>query len=433
MVMTMGNIVKTLTAILMTGFAGIAGGASAATEKILYQFSGGGDGGSPNGALIFDGQGNLYGAAAEGGKYGAGVVFELSPPSVGQTVWQETVLHSFKGRPDGDTPVGSLARDSQGNLYGSTARGGTYNLGTVFELIAPGVGHPMWNWVVLYSFEAGADGEVPCVGAGLLIDSSGILYGTTCWNGGTGNTGYRNGTVFKLTPPLSGKGAWNKFVLHGFSESSIDGGYPAAQLTFDATGSLYSTTYTGGSGVGCTISMPHCGIVFQLLPTGLFRPWKEIILHNFIPNGVDGVAPLSGVTFDSQGNLYGTTSLGGKYAMGAIYKLTPPPRGKTTWGEAVAWNFSGPDGDLPAYGNLISDKSGNIYGTTVLGGVRGCNCGTVFEYTPGGTLKSLYSFTNTGGDGANPEGGLVMSGAGNLFGTTLNGGVGAGTVFEVTP
>jgi uncharacterized repeat protein (TIGR03803 family) len=286
---------------------------------------------------------------------------------------------------------------------------------------------------VLYSFEAGADGEAPCPGAGLIVDGAGYLYGTTCWNGGTGNSGYRNGTVFRLTPPPGGKGAWTKFVLHGFSEGPLDGGYPAAALTMDASGSLYSTTYAGGSGSGCSVNMPRCGVVFRLSPTVLFRPWREAILHDFSPGGVDGVAPLGGVTFDAQGNLYGTTSLGGTYALGSIYKLTPPPPGKTAWTEAVAWNFSGPDGGFPAYGDLTIDRSGNLYGATVSGGAGTCDCGTVFRYTPGQSLTALYSFTNAGGDGANPGGALVMDAAGRLYGTTLGGGAGSGTVFEITP
>jgi uncharacterized repeat protein (TIGR03803 family) len=429
-----GTFANGLAAIALVGvFGAVAAPALALTENVIYSFTGGIDGNGPNGALILDGRGNLFGATASGGKYGAGVVFELSPPAAGQTAWRETVLHAFKGKPDGNSPVGALVLDSKGNLYGATNIGGDHNLGAVFELSPPSAGRSTWTKAILYSFKGGADGQSPCRGAGLIFDSSRNLYGTTCGNGVTGNIGYRNGTVFKLTPPLSVKGAWKKFILHGFAESATDGGYPGTQLTVDAAGKLYGTAYSGGSGSGCSVDRPLCGIVFTLSPTARLKPWSETILHNFSPDGVDGVAPFAGVTVDSQGNLYGTTSLGGKFALGAVYKLSPPPPGQSQWVESVSWSFSGPDGGLPAYGALISDGPGNLYGTTVSGGDGGCACGTVFEYTPGGSLHSLYSFTNTSGDGANPEGGLVMDVAGNLYGTTINGGAGAGTVFEITP
>jgi uncharacterized repeat protein (TIGR03803 family) len=267
---------------------------------------------------------------------------------------------------------------------------------------------------VLYNF-LGVNGTYPM--AGLTFDAAGNLYGTT-FGGGTSDAG----TVFELTPAAGG--TWTEKVLHNFSHGS-DGGKPAAGLIFDGAGNLYGTTFGGGTS--------DAGTVFELTPAA-GGTWTETVLHNF-GSGTDGVYPQSGLIFDAAGNLYGTTFGGGTYGGGTVFELTPAAGG--TWTEQVLHNFqigTGADGHGP-YAGLTFDATGNLYGTTNEGGTYGV--GTVFKLTPaaGGTWTEtvLHNF-GSGTDGFNPAAGLIFDGAGNLYGTTYNGGTpGYGTLFELTP
>jgi len=337
-------------------------------EKVLFNFNGT-DGYQPMYGLIFDAAGNLYGTAFGGGDpscgdpNGCGTVFQLTPAPGGG--WTETVLHSFKGYPtDGSYPYAGVIFDAAGNLYGTTGGGGTYGVGTVFEL-SPAAGGG-WTETVLHSFN-GSDGHGP--EAGLIFDAAGKLYGTTAW-GGTGtdclNTGC--GTVFKLTPVAGG--GWTETVLHSFSNT--DGALPFAGLIFDAAGNLYGTTQQGGS--------YGFGTVFELTPTA-GGGWTETVLFSFNGNwsGRDGGLPEAGLIFDAAGNLYGTTGAGGTYAYGTAFELTPTAGGG--WTETVlhSFNNNGTDGESPLAG-LIFDAAGNLYGTTGGGGTYGL--GMVFELTP---------------------------------------------------
>jgi uncharacterized repeat protein (TIGR03803 family) len=273
----------------------------------------------------------------------------------------------------------------------------------------------------------------------LIFDTSGNLYGTTSdggvfgsWN--CGIDGVPCGTAFKLAPLGSGK--WKETVLYGFGSNGFDveGG-----LVFDGNGNLFGTTAEGGSGYeGCYAG--GCGTVFEL--TGSGNKWKEKVLYNF-PNGFgdDGCYPEAGMIIDAAGTLYGTAAGGCVYNPGVVFQMRPGVKGR--WKEKVLYIFCSAqqctDGDGPL-GGLVMDTAGNLLGTTSQGGDPSCNagygCGTVFELMPGAagkwTEKVLHSFNGT--DGTAPAASLVFDANGNLYGTTSGGGAhGYGTVFKITP
>jgi uncharacterized repeat protein (TIGR03803 family) len=219
-------------------------------------------------------------------------------------------------------------------------------------------------------------------------------------------------------------------TLYSFPGPLSDGAELRGGLIADAAGNLYGTTYGGGSGNGY-------GTIFKLPPTG-----TEIVLHRF--TGADGAGPASALIADAAGNLYGTTTYGGPY-YGTVFKLTLNPDGTYTHG--VLHNFAGYPSDGTSPHDLNADAAGNLYGATTGGGGSACGadnlgCGTVFKLTPNpdGTYSEsmLYSFTGDR-DGAGPAAGLLTDAAGNLYGTTSEGGgsraclTGCGTVFTLTP
>jgi uncharacterized repeat protein (TIGR03803 family) len=371
------------------------GSAQAQTFTVLYTFTSTADGEQPDAPLIQDAAGNLYGTTQYGGaKGGFGTVFKLD------TTGKEHVLRSFAGTPDAQDPYSGLTRDKAGNLYGTTLYGGTQGgFGTVFKL------HPGGKESILHSFAGTPDGEDPR--SVLVRDATGNLYGTTQY-GGT-NGGY--GTVFEL----DAKGKLT--LLHSFA-GTPGGEDPYAGLLRDKAGNLYGTTMFGGTGGGF-------GTVFKLDAKG-----KLTLLHSF-SGTPDGVNPLAGLLRDGAGNLYGTTEYGGTNGgYGTVFKLSA--KGKLT----LLHSFAGtPDGQNP-YSRLIRDPAGNLYGTTFYGGTLGY--GSVFMLDPAGKLTILHSF-NDSPDGAHPIAGLILDKAGNLYGTTSDGGdlscgfSGCGTVFKVTP
>ncbi len=288
---------------------------------------------------------------------------------------------------------------------------------------------------VLHSFGNGQDGINP--DAGLIFDAAGNLYGTT-YQGGTGVCSHlvppSCGTVFELS---SRSGAsWTEKVLHNFRGK--DGVEPSGSLIFDTGGNLYGTTQEGGAGL-CKDQnrlLIGCGTVFELSPAGGGR-WTEKVLYSFVNNGADGFEPKAGLIFDASGNLYGTTFVGGAYGYGTVFKLSPSAGG--SWTETVLHNFNqdGTDGVGPN-ASLIFDAAGNLYGTTV-GGGPGVN-GTVFELTPlgGGSWAEavLHNF-NDMDEGYDSQASLIFDASGNLYGTVAFGGAGGvdaeGSVFELTP
>jgi uncharacterized repeat protein (TIGR03803 family) len=338
-------------------------------EKLLHSFGAGLDGLDPEAALILDQAGNLYGTTNIGGEYYGGTVFKLTPKS--DESWAESIMYSFCHTTaclDGGFPLGGLIFDQAGNLYGTTAYGGTSLRpgGTVFKLTPNS--HGAWTESVLYSFcslTECADGEGP--GAGLILDQAGNLYGTT-EQGGEFPCHDREGcgVVFELTPNQDG--SWTESVLHSFSGK--DGNTPRAGLIFDNAGDLYGTTNNNGYGGGTA---------FELTPKS-DGTWAEKVLRRF--TGKDGSDPNGGLIFDGAGNLYGTTSGGGnptcEHGCGVVFKLVPNLRGG--WTETVLWSL----GDHPAagpIGGLIFDKAGNLFGTTTGSPLIG-NFGSVFEVTP---------------------------------------------------
>jgi uncharacterized repeat protein (TIGR03803 family) len=358
-------------------------------ETVLYSFTGGADGGGPNG-VVLDSAGNFYGTTFGGGSAGAGVVFKLD------TKGNETVLYSFTGGADGGNPLAGVVLDSAGNLYGTTYGGGSASAGVVFKLDTKG------NETVLYSFTGGADGGYPF--AGVVLDSAGNLYGTTSGGGSAGA-----GVVFKLDT----KG--NETVLYSFT-GGADGGSPFAGVVLDSAGNLYGTTNSGGNTTATKCLYFGCGVVFKVDQSGIER-----VLHAF--NGADGSASYGALIQDSAGNLYGTTGYGGPAGNGVVFKVDPAGH------ETVLFAFPGTDGSNPLAG-VIQDSAGNLYGTTTGGGVAGA--GVVYKLDPVGNETVLYNFTG-GADGGNPYGGVILDAAGNLYGTTNGGGVGAGVVFKLDP
>jgi uncharacterized repeat protein (TIGR03803 family) len=410
-------------------------------EDTIYSFgSQDGDGAYPSG-LTFDKAGRIFGTNAQGGR-DYGTVFMLSKADAGGSIWKESVLYTFSGYYDGSYPVGSLALDDKGYIYGVTEAGGQLcqdqnYCGTAFMLTPPKHRGDAWTESVLHSFGVGGtygDGFTPL--AGVISDGNGNLYGTT-FGGGlgggsscTGVGGLGCGVVFEISPGSGGK--WNETILYEFL-GDTDGNSSEATLLLDGNGSLYGTTLMGGRN-GCYYG---CGTVFELSP-GDGGGWTKTIVHTFL-GGKDGGNPYGGVIFDSDGNLYGTTSAAGFGGFGNAFKMTPtrPKR----WKETVIAGFSSTDGSDPA-ANLISDAQNNLYGTTTTGGScgrahgTGYGCGTVFELVAGAdgrwTRTILYDFGQEG-DGAVPDGPLVFDQSGNLFGTTSEGAAfGWGSVFELS-
>jgi uncharacterized repeat protein (TIGR03803 family) len=348
------------------------------TESILHDFNNNGtDGFEPLAAMVFDASGNLYGTTqgggsgtgCGGGSLGCGTAFELTPATGG---WTEKVLYSFgRTSTDGYYPGGSLVFDAAGNLFGTTFQGGAHGYGTVFELAARAGG--AWAEGVLHSFSS-EDGSSPV--SGLIFDAAGNLYGTT--RSGGGHT--QGGTVFELMPKVGG--GWTRKVLHAFR--GLDGSGPVASLVLNG-GNLYGTTEAGGAGTGCGLG-DGCGTVFELAPAAGGN-WTETVLHSFADNGTDGYEPLAGLVSDGAGNLYGTTFRGGAGVgscggCGTVFELSPKLGGG--WTETLLHGFqsSATDGYWPA-SSLIRDAAGNLFGTSVNGGVNTDQvCGTVFEITP---------------------------------------------------
>jgi uncharacterized repeat protein (TIGR03803 family) len=378
------------------------------------------DGNAPEGPVISDAAGNIYGTTA-GSQSGYGIVFELTQNTNG--TWKETVLHRFQGT-DGSGPFGSLTFDAPGNLYGTTQFGGANQQGTVFKLSPDGNGR--WRETVLYSFcsiSSCTDGALPL--AGLNFDQAGNLYGTTL-AGGSGSSGCTTsgcGTVFELMPQKNGR--WSERVLYNFCSQTgcPDGANPSTELIFDQAGNLYGTT-RGSNGFSLQ------GVAFELKPNGN-RGWTESVLYQFCSQQgcLDGAGPYAGLILDQVGNLYGTTYAGGTYDAGIAFQLTPNSDG--TWTENVLHSFQYRDGNTPA-ASLTPDRSGNLYGTTVYGGSK--NWGVVFKLSPnsGGWQETvLHNFLDH--PGARPTANVTFAPDGNLRGTTSGSIRNVGNVFEVVP
>ncbi len=348
----------------------------------LYSFTNGTDGANPVASLIQTSDGYLYGTTGDAGLHGDGTIFKIT------TQGALTALYSFTGTGQ-VIPSGAL-QISGGNFYGTTEYGGTNGNGMVFQIGANG------SFTPLYSFTGRADGARP--DSGLLLAGDGYFYGTAS-GGGTNNYG----TIFQI----STNGSFT--LLYSFTNGT-DGADPGACLIQASNGSLYGTTWYGGSN--------GFGTVFRISTNGAFTP-----LYSFT-NGTDGYHPSASLTQAGDGYLYGTTLYGGSNIYrGTVFRIS------TNGAFTSLYSFGYQDGASPLAA-LLQASDGSLYGTTWGGGAYGW--GTVFRMSTQGAFTSLYSFTGAN-DGANPAASLVQAANGDLYGTTTAGGdSGFGTVFQIT-
>ncbi len=388
------------------------------TFSTLYTFGSGINYQGPFGPLVEASDGSLYGVTVAGG-LGYGTVFQLSPPAVAGGTWAETAIYSFHGGVDGYRPAEGLVADKGGNLYGSTLSGGVVggcNCGTVFKLKPPATPGGVWTKRIMHAF-TGTNGDGTNCCAELTIDSKGAVYGIT-FNGGAYGATSVGGTVFRIQSQGSG---FVETILHSFGATPTDGTLPETQLTLDAAGNLYGTTYQGGAF--------NNGTAFELSPPAHSGAWQETILFNFdAPNS--GTTPSSPLIMDASGQLFGTSSDGGIDAQGAVYRLTPPPAGQTGWSKTTLWSFLG-NGNGTFPGGLALDRAtGIFYGVTEYSSWGG-GCGVAYQLAPpaaaGGAWQYAVLYPFSGAIECSPNGPLVRDSAGNLFGATGT------TVYEITP
>ena len=379
----------------------------------LYAFTGlNGDGANPRAGVTFSSRGVIYGTTEQGGAFGYGTVFSLTPAGGG--AWTYAVIYSFTGQNgDGANPETGLVLTPKGLFYGTTAAGGAAGYGTVFAM-TPAVGG-IWTESVLHSFAGapggcGTSGQPVCDGAnplgGLtLVPASGVLFGTT-YGGGTAGWG----TVFRLVQVGS---VWNETVLWSFNgafsgvgenpptpcgtsgQPVCDGGAPDGNVVVNAaTGALVGTTTLGGNPAGCPQGgyEQGCGAIYQLTPpVAPSTTWTESLLFAFTGAPQDGMLPASNIVMPSGTSpLYGTTFAGGAAGTnvcfpqsytgcGIVYTLRPPVAPSTTWTKADVGVFTGNNGGGPN-GVILSPAGGVLYGTTYDGGLSG-GYGTIFQLT----------------------------------------------------
>lgn len=327
--------------------------------------------------------GSYYGATLSGGSLGFGALFSVTPGGA------LNGFYSFSGGADGLGPFAGVALAPDGNFYGTTLGGGTYNWGAVFKITPAGV---LTN---LYSFTGGADGGGPV--CQLLLGANGMFYGTTQEGGANGS-----GTIFEITP------GGTLTTLYNFASGS---GSQQSGLIQAPSGEIYGTTYVGGAG--------GYGAIYKINARG----GGFTTLHEF--TSADGAYPTSPPIQGRNGILYGTTFLGGGYNFGAIYQMTLA--GDFT----LLYSFTGGADGGGALGGLLEATDGNLYGTTS-GLTTASSHGTIFQLTPGGKVTTLYSFTGAT-DGGHPYDGLLQATDGNFYGTTSDSGAGyAGTVFKLS-
>ena len=383
-------------------------------ETILHSFGNSNDGANPEGELIADASGTLYGTARGGGTTTYGTVFELVPSASG---YAEKTLYTFKGGKDGIGPIGALVADASGNLFGvTTIGGGLAGNGTAFELTPSGSGYTKRT---IYAFEGGSDGRMPI--DGLVIDQSGSLYGVTYAGGKAGD-----GIAFKLSP--NKKSNYRETVLHSFTGGS-DGSNPFSSLAMDASGALYGVTYGGGA--------VNAGVVYELKPQG--NSYTETVPYSF-KGAPDGAIPKAPILIATDGSLYGTTYAGGSSSgcnasgfsgCGTVFQLTPSAKRNTAFKEQIVYSFQGGTDGVGPQAGLIADSSGALYSTTIYGGKAGL--GTVYKLVQAGKKyrKTILHEFGSSGDGILPAAGLLIQ-PNALLGTTYDGGAyNQGTAFAV--
>lgn len=392
--------------------------------RTLYRFQGGSDGWEPFGVPAVDQDGNLYGVTNMGGAHSLGTVYRLSAPQNRSGKWTKTVLYDFPGFSGGGYPI-ILLIGADGNFYGVD-----YSQ-TIFELKPPKSGKGAWKYEELYTLNQGNEGSAI---QGMVFDAKGNLYGATeeggdpsCMEGGCG-------TVFELVRPTKNGGKWNLQVLYSFT-GEPDGALPFAGVTFDGSGNLFGTTWNGGSANG--------GAVYRVSPPRKKGDgWSETVVHSFVDPS-DGARPTGPLTFDSAGNIYGTTYSGGDLSCqgtgcGVVFELAPPNGRDGTWTYTMLYAFQGGNDGIGPEGCIVFDAKGNLYSTTIVGGVP--LGGTAFRLSPptGGrawTETMLHEFPANKKDGYEPAGGVTWGKWGDLYGVDFVGGdcETCGTVFELKP
>lgn len=391
--------------------------ADAQTFTVLHSFQAGADGYQPYSGVTIDQGGNLYGTTSEYDGNGPGTVYRM-------TRRNGSWLFAKLNNPYGQISQGRVVFGSGGALYGTTQYGGDggcteLGCGSVYSIRAPqtfcGSVNCVWPSNQVYTFPGSGNlGNQP----GLVdpaFDAAGNIYGTTIF-GGT----YYSGNVFELT---RSNGVWTATSIHNFHGE--DGYEPQSGVIFDTQGNIYGTAWIGG---------PHNnGTVYRLVNTG--SGWTEQTLYDF-PNAADGSGPAAALVMDAAGNLYGATFVGGVNGGGTVFELSPAGGG---WNFRVLYSFTGQGYNPGPLVALTLDASGNLYGTTFLGGAFGL--GSVFKLTHNNdgtwTMTDLHDFTG-GSDGKNPASEVSMDANGNLFGTASAGAsndhcIDCGTVWEITP
>lgn len=396
--------------------AATARGVRSYSETVLYNFSSPGYGSNYVSPLTPNGRGDYFGTTEAGGT-GHGTVYELIPNGKGG--WKESTLHVFTGGSDGGTPIFTpVILDKNGYLFGITLLGGLNNDGVAYRMHRSG---QTWTEHAIYNFgSASSPGVNPF---SFIADSRGNFFGTVnliqrgAWTEG----------VFVLSPFSKGWKA-NLIFVDGIPSATSGGG----GLTIDAKENIF----------GVTSLALKPSEVFELSPSG--NGWSSKILYTFPKINLDPEAP---PVLDAMGNIYGATVAGGPANAGTIYELTPSTNGP--WMHKTLYAFKGgtSDGAAP-YASITFDSSGNIYGTTAGGGahyecsgVYKTGCGTLYKLTASGgryVSKLLWSFDGT--DGALPFARVTLDAGGHIFGTTTEGGLnnnecaygtGCGNAFEI--
>jgi uncharacterized repeat protein (TIGR03803 family) len=364
-----------------------------AVETTLASFDGT-NGHYPTQGLLLASDGNFYGTTPS---YGAdnGTVFRITPTGT------LTTIYRFSGLADEGNPMAALIQASDGNLYGTTAGGVAPAYGTVFKLTLDGTLTTLFVFTYDSTTDTFPNGLSP--EAALIQGSDGNYYGTTVGGGRQNGGSSALGTIFKMSPAGDLLGS---FPVYG----GLDIAFPNAPLVLGTDGAFYSTSYNSGGGLAS-------GGVYQFSAAGVVT-----VLHGF-NDTPDGNVPNGGLVRGSDGNFYGTTEYGGTSHLGTAYRISQDG----TYEELVSFDNS--NGAQP-FGQMIQATDGNFYGTTVSGG--SLFNGTVFQLTPAGVLTTVYNFTYTGSDGAQPKGTLVQGPDRRLYGTTSAGGLsGLGTVFAL--
>lgn len=407
-----------ILSILAVAVTLVHGAAATNPPQMIYSFGGGPDGEYLDTDLVIDRAGNIYGTSVQGGAFSSGTVWRLSPSASG---WTHSVLYNFRGGADGGEPYKGVALDEEGNLYGTAGVGGKYvgpcsdtGCGVVFKLAHS---NGAWAFSVIHSFTGGSDGYGP--GSPPVVDKHGNVYGMTP-TGGTNACAC--GVVFQLKPE---DGHWRFTVIHAFAGGNDGIGGSAGRPLLDHAGNLYSVSTAGGAN--------GKGIAFQLRHTEA-GSWKQTILYTF-KGQPDAGFPYSGLAFDAQGNLYGSTYYDGANGYGSVYQLSHQQDG--SWKESVLYSFKGGSDGANSSATLAVDAKGNLYGTTSAGGSASCDCGGIFKLVPLGVGQwkenVLFRFQGAPKPGI-AYNGMTPDALGNLYGATVHGGLtDDGTVYKLTP